>query len=162
MGPKGANVQGITQDFDVSIKFPDREKPSSQSTVPNGDGGASPDTSAEAPPPTTDSESPAVNGDDGEGEGEAAPVVNPRHVILITGRQENAEAAKQALMVSLFDFVFVLLPGVRCYGTCMYVYRRVSRLYVSTLCVCVWGGGGYQLPNLHVILYVIMCGGGHM
>ena len=40
MGPKGSNVQAITQDHDVSIKFPDREKPGSTSmssgTVPNG------------------------------------------------------------------------------------------------------------------------------
>lgn len=103
MGPKGAHVQGITQDFDVSIKFPDREKPGSQSTLPNGDGEVS-HNAADAPP-SGDGEELKVNGDgddDGEGEGEPVPAINPRHIILITGRQENAEAAKQALMVSQF------------------------------------------------------------
>lgn len=95
MGAKGANVQAITQDHDVSIKFPDREKHSSQSTIPNGKGGAPPTDTAEAPPPA-DGDAPTVNGDGGKGEAK----INPRHLILITGRQENAEAAKQALLVS--------------------------------------------------------------
>ena len=92
MGPKGSNVQAITQDHDVSIKFPDREKSSSVSgTVPNGAGEDG----------SNDGDAPAVNGDDGPGSEEpAAVVVDPRSIILITGRQENAEAAKQALMVS--------------------------------------------------------------
>ena len=93
MGSKGSNVQAITQDHDVSIKFPDREKPGSVSAaVPNGDGG-SPSASADG-----EGDAPTVNGDDGKEE--QPPVVNPRHIIIITGRQENAEAAKQALMVS--------------------------------------------------------------
>ena len=60
MGARGSNVQAITQEHDVSIKFPDRDLPEM-----NGD-----------------SEGP-----------------NPRDVIRITGREENAEAAKQALLV---------------------------------------------------------------
>ena len=106
MGPKGSNVQAITQDHDVSIKFPDREKPGSTSmssgTVPNG--GTAPGSGEGG---STDGDAPAVNGDDGGGgpgseePSAAAPaVVDPRSIILITGRQENADAAKQALMVS--------------------------------------------------------------
>ena len=89
MGPKGSNVQAITQDHDVSIKFPDREKSTSLSTVPNGDGGTPPKSSTVA-----DDKTSLVNG------GGEEPATNPRHIILITGRQENAEAAKQALIVS--------------------------------------------------------------
>jgi len=65
MGPKGSNVQAVTQEHNVSIKFPDRDLPH-KASVENGD---------------------------------ATEETNPRNVILITGRQENAEAAKQALMV---------------------------------------------------------------
>ena len=108
MGPKGSNVQGITQDHDVSIKFPDREKHNSQSAVPNGDGGAPP-TDASVAPPTADGDAPAVNGDDEESE----PVINPRHVIIITGRKENAEAAKQALMVRHFVYMLLCCVCVR-------------------------------------------------
>ena len=95
MGPKGSNVQAITQDHDVSIKFPDREKSGSVSgTVANGAGEGG----------SNDGDAPAVNGDDGPGSEEpAAAVIDPRSIILITGRQENAEAAKQALMVSAFS-----------------------------------------------------------
>ena len=68
MGPKGSNVQGITQEHNVSIKFPDRD-----------------------PPPK-----PATNGDAPESPKEP----EPRNIIRITGRLENAQAAKQALLVS--------------------------------------------------------------
>ena len=100
MGPKGAHVQAITQDHDVSIKFPDREKPASQSTIPNGEGGGA--APPNPPGPEGEGDAPTVNGESEEGENS----VNPRHVILITGRKENAEAAKQSLMVSLTLFVF--------------------------------------------------------
>ena len=109
MGPKGSNVQAITQDHDVSIKFPDREKPGtssanvSSSTVPNG--GAAAGAGEGASTGSNDGDAPAVNGDDDGGPGSEEPsaapaVVDPRSIILITGRQENADAAKQALMVS--------------------------------------------------------------
>ncbi len=105
LGPKGCNVQAITQDHDVSIKFPDREKPGANSsvgsgTVPNGGAAAGEGTGS------SDGDAPVVNGnDDGPGNEEptattAPAVVDPRSIILITGRQENADAAKQALMVS--------------------------------------------------------------
>ena len=107
MGPKGTHVQGITQDHDVSIKFPEREKPGNQSTsLPNGDGGGG---GASPNPPEGVGGAHTVNGE-GEEEGEKA--VNPRHIILITGRKENAEAAKQSLMVS---WLFVFLA---CFPQC--------------------------------------------
>ena len=67
MGPKGTNVQGITQEHNVSIKFPDRDPP---------------------PKPTENGEAP-----------ESPKQMEPRNIIRIMGRQENAEAAKQALLV---------------------------------------------------------------
>ncbi len=76
MGAKGSNVQGITQEFNVGIKFPDRN--AAPSVVENG--------SAE---------------DGGEGRGEGGVVSpDPRNVIVITGRLENVAGAKQALLVS--------------------------------------------------------------
>ncbi len=83
MGSKGANVQAITQEHNVSIKFPERET-AQRST----------------PAPATQ---PAENGDVGagvEGEKAGSPGTKSRDVIKITGRLENAEAAKQALLVS--------------------------------------------------------------
>ena len=68
LGAKGSNVQAITQEHNVSIKFPDRT-------------------------PSKAAEEPVVNGEEGKKEG--------RDIILITGRTENVEAAKQALMVRM-------------------------------------------------------------
>ncbi|XP_012590226.1 PREDICTED: vigilin [Condylura cristata] len=82
MGPKGSRIQQITRDFNVQIKFPDRE---------------------ENPAPSTE---PAVqeNGDDaGEGrdtrEGDPG---SPRRcdIVTISGRKEKCEAAKEALEVA--------------------------------------------------------------
>lgn len=66
--------QAITVEHNVSIKFPDRE--SQPKTQPSEEG----EESTEAPPPPTTDPS--------------------RNVILVTGRKENCEAAKQALLVS--------------------------------------------------------------
>ena len=85
MGAKGVNVQGITQEFNVGIKFPDRNP-------------------ANAPSQATGPEDHPVleNGSAEEeaqaGKGGAGP--NPRNVIVITGRAENVAGAKQALLVS--------------------------------------------------------------
>ena len=76
----------------------------SSGTVPNG--GAAAGSGEGASSGSTDGDAPAVNGDNGGGPGSEEPsatapaVVDPRSIILITGRQENADAAKQALMVS--------------------------------------------------------------
>uniref|UniRef100_A0A452FNH9 Vigilin n=1 Tax=Capra hircus TaxID=9925 RepID=A0A452FNH9_CAPHI len=79
MGPKGSKIQQITRDYNVQIKFPDREE--------------NPGHSVEA----------AVheNGEDAaEGrEGKEAEPGSPRRcdIILISGRKEKCEAAKEAL-----------------------------------------------------------------
>lgn len=81
MGSKGSNVQAITQEHNVSIKFPER---ASQQT---------PAASVGAPVENGDT------GDGGEGRKAAAEATETRDIIKITGRLENAEAAKQALLV---------------------------------------------------------------
>ncbi|XP_022367336.1 vigilin isoform X2 [Enhydra lutris kenyoni] len=79
MGPKGSRIQQITRDYNVQIKFPDREE--------------NPVHSVE--PPVQE------NGDDaGDGRDikEADPG-SPRRcdIIIISGRKEKCEAAKEAL-----------------------------------------------------------------
>uniref|UniRef100_A0A8C2SZY6 Vigilin n=1 Tax=Coturnix japonica TaxID=93934 RepID=A0A8C2SZY6_COTJA len=70
MGPKGSRIQQITRDYGVQIKFPDRE------------------------------ENPALqeNGEEG-GEGKDADPSSPKKcdIIIISGRREKCEAAKEAL-----------------------------------------------------------------
>ena len=78
MGPKGTNVQGITQEFNVGIKFPDRNNAPRQAVVENG--------SAE---------------EEESDQGVVGLDPDPRNVIVITGRAENVAGAKQALLVSL-------------------------------------------------------------
>ncbi|XP_065736334.1 vigilin isoform X2 [Phocoena phocoena] len=79
MGPKGSKIQQITRDYNVQIKFPDREENPVHSVEP------------------------AVqeNGDDaGEGrDGKEAEPGSPRRcdIIVISGRKEKCEAAKEAL-----------------------------------------------------------------
>lgn len=70
MGARGANVQEITTNFEVGIKFPDR--PAANGAPPSGAGDA--DT--------------MVNGDDHK----------KNDIIMITGKAENCEAAKKALL----------------------------------------------------------------
>lgn len=82
MGAKGSNVQGITQEHNVGIKFPERSPsqnaPPGEQTVENGSG---------------------EGGEEEESDKEVTS--DPRNIIIITGRTENVEAAKQALLVSL-------------------------------------------------------------
>lgn len=70
MGARGANVQEITVQYEVGIKFPDRPMPNDNQ--PRGAGDA--DT--------------MVNGDDNK----------KTDVIMITGKADNCEAAKKALL----------------------------------------------------------------
>ncbi|XP_008305571.1 high density lipoprotein binding protein a [Cynoglossus semilaevis] len=77
MGPKGSRIQQITRDFNVQIKFPEREDP-------------------QAPPPA---DTPVENG---EATGEVKEPVDPNapkkcDVIVISGRKERCEAAIEAL-----------------------------------------------------------------
>ncbi|KAL4221822.1 hypothetical protein ACF0H5_020076 [Mactra antiquata] len=78
MGGRGANVQEITQQYDVGIKFPDR---------PVANGGGPPRGSGDA------SEN-MVNGE------EPASPTNPakNDTIIITGKVDNCEKAKKALL----------------------------------------------------------------
>uniref|UniRef100_A0A8C2NHY5 Vigilin n=1 Tax=Capra hircus TaxID=9925 RepID=A0A8C2NHY5_CAPHI len=66
MGPKGSKIQQITRDYNVQIKFPDREENPGGSWL---------------------------------GEGKEAEPGSPRRcdIILISGRKEKCEAAKEAL-----------------------------------------------------------------
>uniref|UniRef100_U5EUN4 Putative vigilin n=1 Tax=Corethrella appendiculata TaxID=1370023 RepID=U5EUN4_9DIPT len=75
MGKGGVKVQGITSEFDVQIKFPDRDTQDyGNSNKENGD----------------------INGDDSP----ASSIVNSNSndIIRISGRLEKCEAAKQALL----------------------------------------------------------------
>ena len=86
MGAKGVNVQKVTSQYNVQIKFPDRETSKGQGMV-NG------------------SSSPVeVNGDE-----PGSPPASPRKcdTITIVGSKDNAEAAKQALLVG--PLIFSLL-----------------------------------------------------
>ncbi|XP_054060437.1 vigilin isoform X2 [Rissa tridactyla] len=79
MGPKGSRIQQITRDYGVQIKFPDRE---------------------ENPAPVAET---AVqeNGEEG-GEGKDADPSSPKKcdIIIISGRREKCEAAKEALQLA--------------------------------------------------------------
>lgn len=77
MGTKGMKVQDIQSRYEVQIKFPDRNTQDDQ-----GFGYMDGDVGNNLP-----------NGDSSE-----APTVRPCDVIRITGKPENCEAAKQALI----------------------------------------------------------------
>uniref|UniRef100_A0A8C2LL82 Vigilin n=1 Tax=Cricetulus griseus TaxID=10029 RepID=A0A8C2LL82_CRIGR len=79
MGPKGSRIQQITRDYNVQIKFPDREENPVHSVEP----------------------SIQENGDEA-GEGREAKETDPGSprrcdIIIISGRREKCEAAKEAL-----------------------------------------------------------------
>uniref|UniRef100_A0A8C8VXX5 Vigilin n=1 Tax=Peromyscus maniculatus bairdii TaxID=230844 RepID=A0A8C8VXX5_PERMB len=79
MGPKGSRIQQITRDYNVQIKFPDREENPVHSVEP----------------------SIQENGDEA-GEGREAKETDPGSprrcdIIIISGRKEKCEAAKEAL-----------------------------------------------------------------
>ncbi|XP_064543886.1 vigilin [Drosophila montana] len=78
MGARGFKVQQVTSEFDVQIKFPDRDATEPVEGLTNG-----------------------VNGDGSEGGAEGEPSAEPVRqcdVIRITGRIEKCNAAKQALI----------------------------------------------------------------
>lgn len=76
MGSKGHKVQGITADFDVQVKFPDK----SHMDDYHQDGGGQ------------------MNGDIDGDSSIVAPAVRQCDIIRITGKAENCERAKQALI----------------------------------------------------------------
>nr|XP_006014600.1 PREDICTED: vigilin-like [Latimeria chalumnae] len=71
MGVKGSRVQQVTRDYDVQIKFPDREDNPGQDTHPQENG----DVSIELD-----------------------PTPKKCDLILISGRKEKCEAARNALL----------------------------------------------------------------
>ncbi|XP_054712100.1 vigilin-like [Uloborus diversus] len=75
LGTRGSKVQTIQKQFNVTIKFPDRER--------------------QAGPQQPDSEKPMMNGDYHLSEGEND---QQKNVIIIKGLPENCELAKQALL----------------------------------------------------------------
>jgi predicted PilT family ATPase len=83
MGSKGYRVQEITREFDVGIKFPDRPVDGAAET---------------AAPQTTEGgeEQPLVNGDTPSENGGTNS--NKQDTIIITGKEENCQAAKEALL----------------------------------------------------------------
>lgn len=81
MGPKGFKVQGVTSEFDVQIKFPDREI-IDETTEMNGEGGGGRGNVVDAV------DAVEVNGEP----------IRLCDIIRITGKKENCESAKQALL----------------------------------------------------------------
>ncbi|KAI8038482.1 hypothetical protein M5D96_008380 [Drosophila gunungcola] len=82
MGARGFKVQQVTSEFDVQIKFPDRDATEPVEGLTNGGSG----------------ENGGEEGQEGEQETEAVEPVRQCDVIRITGRIEKCEAAKQALL----------------------------------------------------------------
>ena len=87
MGSKGVNVQKVTAQYNVQIKFPDRDAGGKGQGMVNG-------TSSPV----------EVNGDE-----PGSPPASPRKcdIITIVGSKDNAEAAKQALLVGQVCVYFV-------------------------------------------------------
>ena len=81
MGAKGVNVQKVTSEHNVQIKFPDRDSGNRGQGMVNG------------------SSSPVEENGDEPG----SPPASPRKcdTITIVGSKDNTEAAKQALMVGM-------------------------------------------------------------
>ncbi|GCB83207.1 hypothetical protein scyTo_0023736 [Scyliorhinus torazame] len=75
MGLKGGKVQQITRDHDVQIKFPERDENQGPDLHPQENGDLNPDLR----------------------EGEQAP--RKCDVIVVSGRKEKCEAAREALLV---------------------------------------------------------------
>lgn len=95
MGSKGIKVQSITQDYDVQIKFPDREtRDTYEDNQQNG-------------------EFVQLNGDEPLNEADFGDGDKPKKtdIIKITGKYENCEKAKQALLALVPIAVDVEVPN---------------------------------------------------
>ncbi|GAB6018560.1 hypothetical protein CHUAL_000255 [Chamberlinius hualienensis] len=89
MGAKGSKVQAITQEFDVQIKFPDREiREENDESQLNGE--------VNAPVNGDSFNIPSNENEYGESDRQSLP--KKTDVIKITGRIENCERAKEALL----------------------------------------------------------------
>ena len=108
MGPKGGNVQKITSEHQVQIKFPEKARTNGNGT-PNGD----------------------LNGE--ETNGHVTPdnteIIDNTKIIKISGKKENCEAAAAALKALVPINIEVshniqkicLQPGIH-FGTTLLVY----------------------------------------
>lgn len=85
MGSKGTRVQSVTSDFDVKIKFPEKNLGSGEAETEH------------------------VNGTDGVSSS-SDDTPKPCDIILITGRQDKCEAAKAALIALVPVAVEVSVP----------------------------------------------------
>ncbi|KAL2079597.1 hypothetical protein ACEWY4_025341 [Coilia grayii] len=83
MGPKGCRIQQITRDYEVQIKFPEREESTGQEPHPQENGDASPE--AEVLPRKCD-------------------------IIAISGREKKCELARQALLALVPVTIDVEVP----------------------------------------------------
>lgn len=83
MGARGAKVKDITAEFDVQIKFPERDT----------------NEAADIPLKNNDESAEAGTND----------------IIKITGRPENCEAAKKALLEQVNKFAFKIIFFYRVY-----------------------------------------------
>ncbi|XP_071109075.1 vigilin-like [Haliotis cracherodii] len=81
MGASGYNIKEITKNFEVGIKFPD--KPTANGAAKPAEAGAD--------------EEPLVNGDSGSTDGDGEKT-NKKDIIIITGKPENCQQAKDALL----------------------------------------------------------------
>ncbi|XP_054160891.1 vigilin-like [Oppia nitens] len=100
MGTRGTRVQSITQEHDVRIKFPERGTngvaggPTGDDEVPNGDYNGN---AADNVDPTSSPVSPTDK-------------TKKSDIILVTGRPENCESAKAALMALIPISIEVQVP----------------------------------------------------
>ena len=79
LGAKGANVQQVTSKFQVQIKFPERAREADPQAEPMVNGNSEHEPAAEPAAETGD---------------------NACDIILITGKKESAEGARDELLVS--------------------------------------------------------------
>lgn len=87
MGSQGTRVQGIQQQFDVKIKFPDRDR-YDDSGFHNGD----------------------MNGNDDSSDKSSTKHRRRSDIIYVTGRKENCEKAKNALQAQIPITIEVEVP----------------------------------------------------
>lgn len=99
MGPKGQRIQDIQKTHNVAIKIPERS-PEERNPAPvvnghmtNGDG-----AHGETTPNGTDGDSAVDGSSDAEQSNAKSAAAMKRDVITITGRKENCEAARDAML----------------------------------------------------------------
>lgn len=115
MGAKGVHVQKVTSEHNVQIKFPDRDPANRGQGMMNGNS------------------SPVEE----NGEAPGSPPASPRKcdVITIIGSKDNAEAAKQALLVRFLSVIISIQWGLTRFRHCCV---DVTRCHTVLIPNCVW------------------------